>query len=468
MTVTDDKGVAVSCLKDTLDVGEVMTCTASGTATAGQYANIGTVTGTPPSGPNVAAADPSHYFGYVIPAPGIAIKKYTNGEDADTPTGPQIPVGGAVTWTYVVTNTGNVLLTNVTVTDDKGVVVSCPKNTLAVGEVMTCTASGTATAGQYANIGTVTGTPPSGPTVTAADPSHYYGYIVAAPGIAIKKYTNGEDADTPTGPQIPVGGAVTWTYVVTNTGNVLLSNVTVTDDKGVAVSCPKNTLAAGEVMTCTASGTATAGQYANLGTVTGAPPSGPTVTAADPSHYYGVTIPATVGDLVWLDVDQDGVQDPGEPGVGGIEVRLYTAAGALVQTQLTSPAGLYLFTEVAPGSYYIVFINPQADKAFTFANQGDDAHDSDVDLTLPTGLPGDNVGRTATFTLAPGADDRTWDAGLVTVVGQGTGALGDRVWGDVDENGVQDAGENGVPNVTVRLYTSAGGTPYPAAHHHDR
>ena len=206
-------------------------------------------------------------------------------------------MGGAVSWTYVVTNTGNVLLSNVTVTDDKGVAVSCPKDTLAAGEVMTCSASGIATGRPVRQSRHGDGTPPAGPTVTAADPSHYYGYIVAAPGIAIKKYTNGEDADTPTGPQIPVGGAVTWTYVVTNTGNVLLSNVTVTDDKGVAVSCPKNTLAAGEVMTCTASGIATAGQYANLGTVTGAPPAGPTVTAADPSHYYGVTIPATVGEL---------------------------------------------------------------------------------------------------------------------------------------------------------------------------
>ena len=67
------------------------------------------------------------------------------------------------------------------------------------------------------------------------------------------------------------------------------------------------------------------------------------------------------------------MQDLGEPGVGGIEVRLYTAAGALVQTQLTSPAGLYLFTNVEPGSYYIVFINTQGDTTFTSANQGDDA-----------------------------------------------------------------------------------------------
>ncbi len=235
--------------------------------------------------------------------------------------------------------------------------------------------------------------------------------------------------------------------------------MTVTDDQGVAVNCPKDALAAGEVMTCTAFGAATAGQYANVGMVTGKPRSGPNVTDADPSHYFGFVIPpapAQVGDYVWLDTNANGVQDPAESGVGGVEVRLYTAAGALVQTQLTSPAGLYLFTDVAPGSYYIVFINTQADTAFTTPNVGgDDARDSDVDPTLATGIA--NAGRTAIFTLAAGADDRTWDAGLVAVTGQGTGAIGDRVWNDADENGIQDAGESGVPDVTVRLYTSVAG-----------
>ena len=112
---------------------------------------------------------------YLPPAPAIMIEKATNGHDADLPTGPSIPVGGLVEWTYVVTNTGNVMLSNVIVSDDQGVNVSCPKTTLAVNESMTCTANGTAIEGQYANIGTVTGTPPIGPNVSANDPSHYFG-----------------------------------------------------------------------------------------------------------------------------------------------------------------------------------------------------------------------------------------------------------------------------------------------------
>ncbi len=227
---------------------------------------------------------PYAYGGFAVPAiPAIDIIKYTNGEDANDPTGPFIPVGGAVDWTYAVTNIGNVDLVNVTVTDDQDVEVNCPKTALAVGESMTCTASGVAVAGQYANTGTVTGAY-DGSTVTDSDPSHYFG---SAPAIDIEKLTNGEDADNPTGPFIPVGNAVNWTYVVTNIGNVDLTNVVVTDDKGVTVTCPKTALAVGESMTCAASGTATAGQYANVGSVTGTPPVGGNVMDSDPSHYFG-------------------------------------------------------------------------------------------------------------------------------------------------------------------------------------
>ncbi|MCB0069663.1 MAG: PEP-CTERM sorting domain-containing protein, partial [Caldilineaceae bacterium] len=109
--------------------------------------------------------------------------------------------------------------------------------------------------------------------------------------IDIIKYTNGEDANTPTGPEIQVGNPVAWTYLVTNNGNVALSEVAVTDDRGVAVTCPKTTLAVGENMTCTANGTATEGQYANIGTVTGRSPTGQQVTDNDPSHYIGRSTP---------------------------------------------------------------------------------------------------------------------------------------------------------------------------------
>lgn len=281
VAVTDDQDVAVTCPKTTLAAGESMTCTAAGTAVAGQHANVGSVAGQSPQGVSVTAQDSSCYAGY---SPGIALEKRVNGQDM--PPGPTLLVGSTVAWTYVVTNTGDVRLTGVTVTDNQGVAVTCPKTMLEAAESMTCTGTGTAVAGLYANIGTATGTPPIGPAVTASDPAHYRGVTAA---ISLQKLTNGEDADTPPGPSIMVGSPVLWTYVVTNTGEMGLTQVGVTDSRRVAVTCPKTMLDPGESMTCTASGTAVAGQYSNVGTATGTPAGGSAVTAQDPSHYHGWT-----------------------------------------------------------------------------------------------------------------------------------------------------------------------------------
>ncbi|MDA0525184.1 PKD domain-containing protein [Methanococcoides alaskense] len=113
--------------------------------------------------------------------PSISIEKFTNGQDADTGTGPIIPVGSEVNWTYVVTNTGTIALTSVNVTDDiEGHIGSI--GTLGVGENHTLFKSGVSTEGQYSNIGYVSAE--SGTdglnaygeeTIQDGDPSHYYG-----------------------------------------------------------------------------------------------------------------------------------------------------------------------------------------------------------------------------------------------------------------------------------------------------
>ena len=344
VTVTDDKVDAsgIDCdstggnvVAGPLAAGASFTCEATGEAIVGQYANMGSVTGVGPSttdvdgqrvdGQVVADEDPSHYLGLDVR---IDIEKATNGQDADEETGPLVALGGAVRWTYVVTNTGTSDLTDVTVTDDMvdaseidcddtgGNVIAGP---LTPGASFTCVANGTAVLGQYANMGTVTGIGPAvtdvdgdplpGVEVSDEDPSHYFG---VEPAVDIEKSTNGEDADEPTGPTLTTGGEVRWTYIVTNTGNVPLTELTVTDDvedasgidcDGTGGNSVVGPLAPGESFTCLATGTATVGQYANLGTVTALGPTttdvdgdavdGVAVTDEDWSHYRGVA-PATV------------------------------------------------------------------------------------------------------------------------------------------------------------------------------
>ena len=295
VTVTDDQGLSVSCPQTGLTAGEQMTCSASGTAAAGLYANLGTVTADPPAGlDQVSDSDPSHYFGALV---SVDLEKSTNGQDADSAPGPYIPVGDPLAWDYSITNTGNLTLFNLVVSDDNGTpgdpsddLPVCTLASLVPDAADSCSASGTAVAGGYANLGTVTADPTAGlDQVSDSDPSHYFGALVA---IDLEKSTNGQDADSSPGPYIPVGESVTWTYTVTNTGNVELTDVTVTDDQGVTVWCPPNSLPAGGQMTCTASGLVASGQYTNVGTATGTPPGElADVSDTDLSHYFGVSDP---------------------------------------------------------------------------------------------------------------------------------------------------------------------------------
>ena len=231
----------------------------------------------------------------LVPAqPSVSIVKSTNGHDANGATGPLIEVNSSILWTYVVTNTGNLPLVDVTVTDDKGVSVTCPGTTLAANDgvaggpdEMTCTGSGGAVAGQYANIGTVTSTATDGdgnrvtPTgsVTASDPSHYFG---SDPSISIVKKINGDDAATAPGVALTPAGTMAVTFEVSNTGNVPLTAITVVDDIFGVVTCPGTTLAANDgaaggldEMTCTVTADAPApgATHHNIASVSGQPPT---------------------------------------------------------------------------------------------------------------------------------------------------------------------------------------------------
>lgn len=178
----------------------------------------------------------------------------------------------------------------------------------------------------------------------------------------------------------------------------------------------------------------------------------------DPSWDAGLIRRSyAVGDLVWLDSNENGVQDPGEMPVADVTVTLYRGDGTVDATTTTNAAGRYLFDDLPPASYSIGFTAP-AGYRFTAQTVGDSALDSNADTTS---------GRTAVFALgnssvdpsyasqpftASEGVDSTWDAGLIAL----KYAIGDRVWMDSNHNGLQDSGEASVAGVTVILYDSAG------------
>ena len=77
-----------------------------------------------------------------VPLAGLTIVKTSNQDVGSNPPA-SLPNGTSVNWSYTVTNTGATVLTGLGVVDDKGVTVTCPSTTLAVGAQMVCTGTGT-------------------------------------------------------------------------------------------------------------------------------------------------------------------------------------------------------------------------------------------------------------------------------------------------------------------------------------
>ncbi len=284
--VNDDKLDGVVCRGSDLGVGKSSTCMESGVASDGQYVNVAEVTASD-GNTRVSDTDPSHYLGGGGDFVAVQVEKSTNDEDADFEPGPIVNVGEPVVWTYVVTNLGEVTLTDWVVNDDELNKVVCSGSDLVALDTFTCTESGVASADQYVNIAEVTASD-GNIRVTDEDPSHYFG---SAPAISIDKLTDGDDDQ-----ELYVGCPVVWTYEVTNEGNIDLENIVVTDDKGVAVSCPSTILAPGRSMECTATGEVILDNYSNLGTVTATAPVDNELEESDSSGYTGVSIPPTCAD----------------------------------------------------------------------------------------------------------------------------------------------------------------------------
>lgn len=113
--------------------------------------------------------------------------------------------------------------------------------------------------------------------------------------------------------------------------------------------------------------------------------------------------PTSIGDYVWEDTNADGIQDISELGINGVIVNLYQSDDTPAGTTVTAGGGLYSFTDLIPGDYYVEFIIPPG-YVFSPQDQGsDNTLDSDTDTT---------TGKTTVTTLDPGENDTTWDGGM--------------------------------------------------------
>ena len=130
----------------------------------------------------------------------------------------------------------------------------------------------------------------------------------------------------------------------------------------------------------------------------------------------------SIGDLVWDDVDGDGVSDAGESGIAGVTVWLFDSSGTtLLDTVSTGATGAFDFKKLPAGGYLV-----------------------DVDeTTLPAGAVLTTGNEPLVVALADGEDFNGADFGYQITAG-GTGSVGDLVWDDVDGDGLFGAGDSGL------------------------
>ncbi len=158
-----------------------------------------------------------------------------------------------------------------------------------------------------------------------------------------------------------------------------------------------------------------------------------------------------LGGRVWNDMNMDGIQGmfAEEPGMPGVRVDLYMCGDTamndtfVLATTVTDSFGFYAFDMLEPGDYYLAFIRPD-DYMFSPADMGDnDSLDSDVDTMS---------GMTPCITVDTGSVDLMWSAGMY-LREMPSGMIGDRVWFDMNGDGIQDdpMDEPGIAGVVVYL-----------------
>ncbi len=300
--VNDPSVGAVSCPGGPIAPNNSIICSASYTVTQddidlGEFENTATATIT------VAGVNLSETDSVTVPAVRTTGLEMVKRLAAASPTSFDAP-GIGLLYEYDLTNTGNVRLLTPSVSDDK-VTVSCAATEILPGQTVTCTSANYSTVqsdvnqGGVTNIATASATE-AGPTanIISSDPQSLTVPSVQNPAISLVK-----TAPVVTAPDFQVGQTITYTFDVTNTGNVRIASgtigvdeITITDDKIGTFTCFATPLNRGQTQSCTADYVLTnddivAGTVINTATASAGTTDSPQVTAqVSPNLSPGVTV----------------------------------------------------------------------------------------------------------------------------------------------------------------------------------
>ncbi len=292
ITVSDDRIATVTC--PALPAGglaptQSITCTATYTVTQADI-DAGTVT-------NIASASDGTTTSPTDTVTVTATRNPALTIDKTTTTPSYAAVGDVLSYSYLVTNSGNTTITAaITVSDDRIATVTCPAlpaGGLAPTQSITCTATYTVTQADI-DAGTVTNIASASDGTTTSPTDTVTVTATRNPALTIDKTTT-----TPS--YAAVGDVLSYSYLVTNSGNTTITAaITVSDDRIATVTCPAlpaGGLAPTQSITCTATYTVTqadidAGTVTNIASASDGTTTSPTDT---------VTVTATRNPALTID-----------------------------------------------------------------------------------------------------------------------------------------------------------------------
>jgi len=291
----------------------------------------------------------------------------------------------------------------------------------------------------FASVANVVDT--NGSPVPDAQSSASIVTTVSAPQFSLKKVLQSSSP-------VQYGSPLTYTVFITNTGFSALTRVVLTDTHSTCLSfvsadlaAPTSTIAGQEVWNTLVPALPPiyAGQAISITMRMQASYAGPTPCENTISAYVidqydqalgpqtssaGVQINSGLTGLVFKDLNGDGVQQVSEVGLSGVTVKVYNSTGGLIATTTSGVGGGYTFGSLPTGSYNIVETDPPL-------------YFSTTNNAVPVNIP-----PTAFATVNFGD--------------QPQGTISGIVFNDINGDGVQQTGENGLSGVTITLYNSGG------------
>lgn len=142
-----------------------------------------------------------------------------------------------------------------------------------------------------------------------------------------------------------------------------------------------------------------------------------------------------IGNRIWADTDGDGIQDPNESGQEGVVVDLYSDTNQHLARGASGPGGWWGYPNLTTGRCYVVFVQLQGGQANSPRQAG-------TDMTKDSDFGTDSRTRVCLTADSPVRTDV--DAGFTVpnlpFWARGNAGLGNRVWNDLDRDGIQDPG----------------------------